>query len=191
MRKILFGIVGPSGSGKSTYVAYARKKTGFGEIISTTTRSPRKGEVNGKDYHFVSQEEFKNIDMIEVDEYSGQFYGTAQKDLDNAYLQSDCAFMVITYEGAQSLQKLFKERHLDIDVITVFVHTPIEELEKRMIHRGDDMDKIKERIENIKKRKEYDNLYKTDYVFQADIGLSLEETCQQFTNFINKIGGKL
>ena len=56
MSRKLFGIVGPSGSGKSTYVAYARKKTGYGEIISTTTRAPRTGEVDGKDYHFVSRE---------------------------------------------------------------------------------------------------------------------------------------
>lgn len=187
MSQKLFGIVGPSGSGKSTYVAYARKVTGFGEIISTTTRSPRSGEVNGKDYHFVSREEFENIEMIEVDEYSGNLYGTAQKDLDNAYCQSDCAFMVITYEGAQSFKTLFKEKELDIDVITVFVHTPIEELEKRMIRRGDDMNNVKERIENIKKRNEYGNMEKTDYVFHVDIALSLEETCQQFTKFIQSI----
>ena len=190
MSKKLFGIVGPSGSGKSTYVAYAREKTRFGEIVSTTTRLPRKGEIDGKDYHFVTQEEFKNIEMIEIDEYAGNFYGTAQKDLDYAYLQSDCAFMVVTYEGAQIFKKLFKEKNLDIDVITIFVHTPIEELEKRMINRGDDKKRIKERIENIKQRKEYDNLHKTDYVFETSSDLALEETCQQFTNFIYKISGE-
>lgn len=187
MKQKLFGIVGPSGSGKSTYVAYARKMTGFGEIISTTTRLPRKGEQDGKDYHFVSDEEFKKIEMIEVDEYSGNFYGTAQKDLDNAYCQSDCAFMVITYEGTQSFKRVFKEKNLDIEVITIFVYTPIEELEKRMIHRGDDMRKVQERIENIQKRNEYGNMEKTDYVFQVDLNLSLEETCQAFTNFIQSI----
>lgn len=187
MSQKLFGIVGPSGSGKSTYVAYARKITGFGEIVSTTTRNPRIGEIDGKDYHFVSCEEFKEIKMIEVDEYSGNLYGTAQKDLDNAYSQSDCAFMVITYEGVQSFKTLFKEKGLDIEVITIFVYTPIEELEKRMIHRGDDIDKIKERIVNIKKRNEYGNMEKTDYVFQVDVDLSLEETCQQFTQFIQSI----
>lgn len=187
MNKKLFCIIGPSGSGKSTYVAYAKKATGYGEIISTTTRAPRIGEVNGEDYHFVNREEFEKIEMIEVDEYSGNLYGTAQKDLNNAYCQSNCAFMVITYEGAQSFKKLFKEKGLDIEVVTVFVYTPIEELEKRMVHRGDHPDKIKERIENIKKRKEFENMKKTDYIFQVDIDSSLEATCQQFTRFIQMI----
>lgn len=190
MSRKLFGIVGPSGSGKSTYVAYARKKTGYGEIISTTTRALRTGEVDGKDYHFVSREEFSHIDMIEVDEYSGNLYGTAQKDLDNAYLTSECAFMVITYEGAQSFKTLFQEKGWDIEVLTIFVDTPIEELEKRMIHRGDDVNKIKERLDNIKKRNEYENQTKTDYVFHVDITLSLEETCEQFTKLIQTISGK-
>lgn len=190
MSRKLFGIVGPSGSGKSTYVAYARKKTGYGEIISTTTRDLRTGEVDGKDYHFVSREEFSHIDMIEVDEYSGNLYGTAQKDLDNAYLTSDCAFMVITYEGAQSFKTLFQEKGWDIEVLTIFVDTPIEELEKRMIHRGDDAQKIKERLDNIKKRNEYENQTKTDYVFHVDVTLSLEEACEQFTKLIQTISGK-
>lgn len=187
MSRKLFGIVGPSGSGKSTYVAYAKKITGFGEIISTTTRLPRAGEKDGKDYHFVTREEFEKIEMIEVDEYSGNLYGTAQKDLEEAYCQNDCAFMVITYEGAQSFQKLFQEKGWDIEVITIFVYTPIEELEKRMIHRGDDLEKVKERINNIQQRNEYGNMTKTDYVFSVDLQLSLEETCQQFTQFIQNI----
>lgn len=190
MSKKLFGIVGPSGSGKSTYVAYARKKLGYGEIVSTTTRAIRIGEINGKDYHFVTREEFENIEMIEVDEYSGNLYGTAQKDLDNAYRQSDKAFMVLTFEGAQSFKTLFHEKSLDIDVITIFVNTPIGELEKRMIRRGDDLDKIKERIDNIITRKEYENKEKTDYVFDVDPHLSLEEACEKFTYFIQTISGE-
>lgn len=190
MGKTLLAIIGPSGSGKSTYVAYARQILGYGEIISTTTRIPRIGEINGKDYHFVTREEFEKIDMIEVDEYSGQLYGTAQKDLDNAYSSCDKAFMVITYEGAKSFKHLFKERHLDIDVVTIFIDTPIEELEKRMIKRGDSFDKIQERIANIKKRKEYDNKQKTDYIFSVDLSLSLQDTCNQFIQFIEKINGK-
>lgn len=187
MGKKLFCIIGPSGSGKSTLVSYARKILGYGEIVSTTTRLPRTGEVDGKDYHFVTREDFKKIEMIEVDEYSNNFYGTAQKDLDYAYSQSDCAFMVVTYEGAKSLEKIFIEKNLGIEVVTVFVYTPIEELEKRMINRGDDLDKVKERIANIHSRKEYENKEKTDHVFHANINLSIEESCQQFTDFIQTL----
>ncbi len=187
MSKKLFCIIGPSGSGKSTYVQYAKQQLNYGEIISTTTRPPRVNEVDGKDYHFVTRQEFEHIQMIEIDEYSGNLYGTAKKDLDNAYIQSDYAFMVVTYEGAQSFKKLFKELDLDIGVVTIFVHTPIEELKKRMIKRGDDMDKVKERIDNIKKRNEYGNMEKVDYVFDANIHLSVEEVCQAFVSLIKSI----
>lgn len=185
--KKLFCIIGPSGSGKSTYVRYAKKYNHFGEIISTTTRTPRPGEVDGRDYHFVSLKQFDSIPMIEVDEYAGNKYGTAQRDLENAYSENDSAFMVITYEGAQSFKKLFQEENLDIQVITIFIYTPIEELEKRMIKRGDDLNKVNERINNIRKRQEYQNKTKTDYVFEDDAHQSIEENCQRFVEFIQQI----
>jgi len=187
MNKKLYCIIGPSGSGKSTYVNYVREQIGYGEIVSTTTRTPRKGEVDGKDYHFVSREQFKNLEMIQVDEYAGNMYGTAQKDLDEAFSNSSYAFMVVTYEGALMFQSLFKKLHLNIDVITIFVYTPIEELEKRMLNRGDDIHKIRERIANIKNRKEYENKEKTDYVFKVNKNLSQKETCQAFLEFIKSI----
>lgn len=188
MSKIFYAIIGPSGSGKSTYVAYAKEKRGYSEIVSTTTRLPRVGEVDGKDYHFITREEFDHLEMIQRDEYAGNCYGTAQRDLDAAYAHSDKAFMVITYEGAKSFQQLFQEKQLGINVVSIFVDTPIEELEKRMINRGDDPQKIQERIENIKKRHEYENKDKTDYAFHVDTTLSIEEVCLQFTQFIDSIG---
>lgn len=186
MKKLLC-VIGPSGSGKSTYVNYAIEKEGYGEIISTTTRLPRIGEVDGKDYHFVSYEEFQSIEMIQKDEYAGHYYGTAQKDLDDAFKKSDCAFMVVTYEGAMDFQQLFQRKHLDIQVITLFVYTPIDILKQRMIHRGDDIEKINERIANIEKRKEYENMNKTDYVFHVNTSLSLEECCQEFLQLVESI----
>ena len=186
MKKLLC-VIGPSGSGKSTYVNYVREKKGYGEIIATTTRLPRVGEVDGKDYHFVSDDEFLSIEMIQKDEYAGHYYGTAQKDLDDAFKKSDCAFMVVTYEGAMDFQQLFHRKHLDIQVITLFVYTPIDILKQRMIHRGDDIEKINERIVNIEKRKEYENMNKTDYVFHVNTSLSLEECCQEFLQLVESI----
>lgn len=186
MKKLLC-VIGPSGSGKSTYVNYAIEQLGYGEIVSTTTRSPRTGEINGKDYHFVSKEDFDKLEMIQRDEYAGNCYGTAQKDLDEAFRNSNYAFMVVTYEGAIDFKRIFKEKNLDIEVVTIFVYTPIEVLKERMINRGDDLEKIKERIDNIQKRGEYDNKDKTDLVFEANIQASLEDVCNDFLGFIKNI----
>ncbi len=184
MDKTLFCVIGPSGSGKSTYVKYAIDKLGYGEIISTTSRLPRMGEINGKDYHFVSREQFESLEMIQRDEYAGNYYGTAKKDLDYAFSSCPYAFMVITYESSQFFKHMFKEKNMNIDVVTVFVNTPIEELEKRMINRGDDPLKIKERIENIRQRKEYENKDKVDYVFNVDTHASIEQVCEAFVTFL-------
>lgn len=186
MKKLLC-VIGPSGSGKSTYVNYAREKLGYGEIVSTTTRFPRVGEIDGVDYHFVSREEFDSLDMIQRDEYAGNCYGTAQRDLDAAYANGDYAFMVVTYEGAVDFKRIFKEKNLDIEVVTIFIYTPIEVLEERMIKRGDDLDKIKQRIDNIQSRGEYNNKDKTDYVFEPDLHSTLKESCERFIVFLNRL----
>lgn len=187
MDKKLFCVIGPSGSGKSTYVKYAIKKLGYGEIISTTSRTPREGEIDGKDYHFVSREQFESLEMIQRDEYAGNYYGTARKDLNHAFKDGPYAFMVITYESSQFFKQLFKDMNLGIEVITIFINTPIEELEKRMINRGDDLDKIKERIANIRNRKEYENKDKVDYVFDVDTEGTIDEVCNQFVVFLDEI----
>ena len=186
MGKTLFCVIGPSGSGKSTYVKYAISKLGYGEIISTTSRTPRSGEIDGKDYHFVSREQFESLEMIQRDEYAGNYYGTAKKDLDHAFSQSEYAFMVITYESSQYFKNMFKEKNMGIDVVTIFIHTPIEELEKRMILRGDDPLKIKERIENIVNRKEYENKDKVDFIFDVNTSSSIEEVCEDFITLLNE-----
>ena len=190
MEKTLFCVIGPSGSGKSTYVKYAIEKLGYGEIISTTSRTPRSGEIDGKDYHFVSKEQFESLEMIQRDEYAGNYYGTAKRDLDFAFQDSNYAFMVITYESSQYFKNMFKEKNMGIDVVSIFIHTPIEELEKRMILRGDDPVKIKERIENIVNRKEYENKDKVDFIFDVNTTSSIEEVCEDFINFIKQIKDK-
>lgn len=185
--KKLYCVIGPSGSGKSTYVRYAIKKQNYGEIISTTTRSPRLGEVDGIDYHFVCRDKFETLEMIQRDEYAGNCYGTAQRDVDNAFKNSDYAFMVVTYEGAVDFKRIFKEKNLNIEVVTIFIFTPIEVLKERMINRGDDIEKVNQRIVNIQERREYDNKDKTDYIFEPDLNFSLEEACNQFLDFMIKI----
>lgn len=72
--KTIIVIVGGSGSGKTT-IAHQLETHGFERLITTTTRSMREGEVNHHDYHFVSKEEFKNLDKIEESEYGGNHYG--------------------------------------------------------------------------------------------------------------------
>ena len=81
MKHVLMAVSGPSGAGKGTIVkTIIAKREDVVESVSCTTRAPREGEVDGKAYFFLSQEEFarriKEDDFLEYDEHFGNFYGT-------------------------------------------------------------------------------------------------------------------
>lgn len=188
--KVIFCLIGPSASGKSTLIKENKEILNLGEIISTTTRRRRKHEVNGIDYYFVTREDFDDINMIEKDEYAGDMYGTSIESIIEALNNKDGAITALTYEGFQELKKFItrdkSNRFNDVKVISVFVNTPIEELEKRMILRGDTKENIKKRLANVEERKEYDNCKKTDYVF-TPTNNDIEETNMNFCELIARL----
>ena len=81
---LLLIVSGPAGSGKGTVNARLLEREDFVYSVSATTRSPRPGEVNGVNYHFISREDFlarlESGDMLEYTEYCGNFYGTPRRE---------------------------------------------------------------------------------------------------------------
>lgn len=137
---LLIVVSGPSGSGKTTL---CRKAADAGEAIfsvSCTTRAPRPGEVNGKDYFFVSESEFqekiKAGELFEYAEVHGRWYGTLKSFvLDNLKRGVD-VFLDIDVQGAAQVRAhddaILKRCHLDI-----FILPPsVEELRSRLAGRG-------------------------------------------------------
>lgn len=110
-------IVGPSATGKTTVAKLIADMPQFHRIITYTTRSPREGERNGVDYHFVSQDAFdlmklKN-EFAEYAEYNGWHYGTAKKDcLDNGII-------VVTPKGLRNLKK-----NTDLKITSFYFRVP-------------------------------------------------------------------
>lgn len=183
-KKIIFCLVGPSASGKSTLIKENMEKLNFGEIVSTTTRAPRIGEKNGIDYNFVSKNDFEKLDMLEKDEYAGDFYGTSLQAVFNSLEDKNGTMTAITFEGAQNIKRYIREHKLEnLDVVSIFIATPKIELKQRMIDRGDSEKSIQKRLDNIIKRKEYDNMFKTDYIFIPD-NLSKYRTNSNFCNLL-------
>ena len=95
---MIYIIVGNSGSGKST-LAYDLQKSGFNRIITYTTRPMRMGEINGKDYIFISKSEFlkkyDNNEFIGPTKYAGNFYGTLKSDLIEAEKNPTPAVIIV------------------------------------------------------------------------------------------------
>ncbi len=131
-------IVAPSGAGKSSLVdALLKADPGLKLSLSTTTRAPRSGEVDGKNYRFVSKEEFireKDQDhFLEWAEVHGHFYGTSKPWIESQMQAGSDVVLEIDWQGAQQIRKLIPAAQW------IFIFPPsIEALEERLRKRGQD-----------------------------------------------------
>jgi len=128
----------PSGAGKTSIVRHLLEEVeGLAFSVSATTRPPRNGEVNGRDYHFLSVDDFKGRiaagDFVEWEEvYPGRYYGTLREELEGIWADGRHAVFDIDVIGGLDLKEVFQTRAL-----AVFVSPPtIEALERRLRERG-------------------------------------------------------
>lgn len=159
----LFVISGPSGAGKSTVVFKAtngRKDTCFS--VSVTTRKPREGEVNGREYFFVQPDEFKemaaNGELLEHAEYVANSYGTPKKYVEEKLAAGLNVVLDIEVQGAEQVRKQMP------DAVMIFITPPsLSELEARLRGRGTDTErKIEARL--LRAREEYREAVNYDYI---------------------------
>jgi len=163
----LIVVSGPSGAGKSTVihkVMAMRSDTRFS--VSVTTRPPRPGETDKRDYYFISREKFDkmvaNGELLEHAEYVENFYGTPAVPVDQAL---DAGYNFILDIEVQGAAKVLRKRS---DAISVFLCPPnLAEMEKRLRGRGTDSEeKILERLETA--RNEYKKAVNYFYVVVND-----------------------
>jgi guanylate kinase len=152
----------PSGAGKTTIVRHLLSRgLNFGFSVSATTRQPRGTEQNGKDYYFLSVEEFK--DRINRDEfleweevYPGCFYGSLKSEVDRICKNGQNILFDVDVVGGSNIKKFYGEKAL-----AVFIQPPsIKELENRLISRSTDcMEVIKQRIAKAEYELTFVNLF--------------------------------
>ena len=134
MKNVLMVISGPSGVGKGTIVKeLLKRRTDVALSVSCTTREPRKGEVDGREYFFLKREEFlkkaEEGEFLEYDEHFGNFYGTP-KTFVKERLQEKSVILEIDVVGALNAKKVFPES------VLIMVAPPSEdELKKRLSGR--------------------------------------------------------
>ena len=142
-RGLLFVLSSPSGAGKSTISRMLLEaETGLRMSVSATTRSIRPGEVDGKDYHFVDLDRFREMtaadEFLEWAHVFGNRYGTPRAPVEELQRQGLDVLFDIDWQGAQQLHQLAGG-----DVVRVFILPPsIEELERRLRARGTDSDDV-------------------------------------------------
>jgi guanylate kinase len=148
MQGLLFIIAAPSGAGKSSLVnAVLAADPRLVLSISYTTRPPRAGEVNAREYHFVDRAQFQRMleagEFLESAEVHGNFYGTSQSQIAQARQAGQDIVLEIDWQGAQQVRRVFPE------AIGVFIMPPsMAELERRLRTRGKDSDEtIRQRLD--------------------------------------------
>ena len=173
---------GPSGCGKSTLLTEVYKDINDNYFsISTTTRAPRVGEVNGVDYFFVTKEEFekdiKDDNFLEYALVHGNYYGTSLKPINKALDEKKLVIFDIDVQGHELVRN-----KLDSIVTSVFITTPsLKVLEDRLNSRNtDDKAVIENRVKNAKAEVEYFRDY--DYLIIND---NLEEASKQLVSIAN------
>lgn len=160
---IIIVLSAPSGSGKTTIVEKLIKDMGgIARSVSYTTRPPRPGEENGKDYIFVSEQEFSqmkdNGEFLEWEENFGNYYGTLRKQIEDMLASGKDVIMSIDVKGARTAKKEYPES------ISVFIMPPsIQELENRLRKRKTDAEnqvsiRLRESKQEFAASDEYDFL---------------------------------
>src|SRR5690242_18180148 len=159
----LFVITAPSGAGKTSLIeAVMREDPTLKISVSYTTRSPRPGEQDGVDYHFIDRAKFDAMqrrgEFLESAEVHGNHYGTSRKVILDAIARGEDLILEIDWQGAQQVRRLYP------DCVGIFILPPsVPELERRMRSRGQDSDAvIRRRVKNA--REELDHAHEFKYV---------------------------
>ncbi len=170
----LIVVSGPSGSGKSTLLdrLFADPPGKIRRSVSATTRSPRPGEENGRDYHFLSLKEFQRrlaagefLEHAEV--YSGRWYGTLKSEVEPSLRAGESVVLEIDVRGAEQAREAYPE------AASIFVQTgSLDELEARLRNRQTESDAdIARRLETARREitfaKRYDHCVINDDPDQA------------------------
>jgi guanylate kinase len=197
----LFIISAPSGAGKTSLVsALLNSNRQIALSISYTTRAPRPGETDGKEYHFVSRDKFlqmaQNGDFLESAEVYGNLYGTSQPWIEKQLAAGHDILLEIDWQGAAQVRRLMPH------AISIFILPPsLEALETRLKGRGQDSTEVIARRlhaaqEDISHVAEFDYVIINDKLDEAlrqldavviTIGLSRDSQLSRHATLINQL----
>jgi len=159
-------ISGPSGVGKGTICKRIMELINAKFSVSTTTRSPREGEINGKDYYFVSTEVFrekiKNNEFLEYNIYNENYYGTSKNEVLDIINKGINVLLEIDVNGAYNIKKIFPE------ALLIYIAPPsMEVLRQRLIdRRTEEISVIENRLKIAEEELKMVEFY--DYVIVND-----------------------
>ncbi len=177
----------PSGSGKTTVVNHLLKTIHeLGFSVSATTRLPRINEINGREYHFLSLDEFnqkiKDNEFVEYEEvYSGIYYGTLKSEIEKLWSQDKTVIFDVDVKGGLNLKKQFGDKAL-----SVFLRPPsFKILEERLRKRSTEVEhQLQMRIEKAQFELKFEDQY-DKVIINDQLEVTLSEAEKIVHDFIN------
>ena len=185
----LFIFSSPSGAGKTTLVKLVEKKENFFISVSHTTRKPRSNEIHGRDYYFVSDNEFKDLvnkrEFLEHAKVFNNYYGTLQRPVLEKLNQGQNVLFDIDWQGAKQI----KNKNINYKIISIFVLPPSKQILYDRLSNRDMKDKLiasermKEFYKDVKHWVDYDFVVINDELDKCYQEIS--EIIRDFQNFKN------
>ncbi len=180
----LFILSAPSGAGKTSLVsALLKSNKHIALSISYTTRAPRAGETDGKDYHFVSRETFMHMaqhgDFLESAEVYGNHYGTSKSWIEKELVSGRDILLEIDWQGAEQVRRLMPQ------AVSIFILPPsLSALESRLNGRGQDSAEVIARRMHAA-REDISHVAEFDYVIIND---KLDDALRQLNAVVIAVG---
>ncbi|MDR1628185.1 MAG: guanylate kinase [Oscillospiraceae bacterium] len=178
---MLIVLSGPSGTGKDTILKkIVSKDQALNLSVSATTRHPREGETNGKDYHFMDEKTFLNMakdgNFLEYVKYCGNYYGTPLSAIDGLLDKEEDVILEIEIDGGCQVKKRCPES------VSIFVVPPsIDVLKQRILNRGiSNVNNMEDRLKTAEKELKFAHKY--DYIVVND---DLEKCVSNILSIIN------
>jgi guanylate kinase len=145
---------GPDGSGRKSVAEAVGQTFGMVKVVSYVTRPPRRGEINGQDYHFVSRETYLEMErdgqFLESVEIDGNLYGIRKSDIEELLKQHGTVYLILNREGAERLKEIYGDK-----VIRLFLYADRKTLEERHYAMGLDEDVIARHMSHYDEEMEY------------------------------------
>ncbi|MFR3298299.1 MAG: guanylate kinase [Fusobacterium sp.] len=173
-------VSGPSGAGKSTICRLVRKMLNINLATSATTRKPREGEVNGRDYYFsqsLSLKKIKKRRIFRNAKVHENYYGTLKAEVESRLAAGENVILEIDVQGGLQVKEQYPDANL------IFFKTPtMEDLERRLRGRKtDDEATIQLRLKNSIKELEYEKMYDTSIV-----NYTVDDSCGHLIRIIEE-----
>lgn len=177
-RERIIVYTGPDGSGRKSVAEAVGHTFGMAKVVSYATRSPRPGEVNGQDYHFVTHDAYEEMErqgeFLESVTIDGHHYGIRGLDVEEHLDARGCVYVILNREGADILKRAYRDK-----VVRLFVYADRRTVEERQLRLGLDPDTIAAHLSHYDEEMNY--RHACEHAFE---NYDLGQTTYEITNVL-------